>query len=125
MTPMRDPIEQFASAIAAAGLPAPDSIVADDTIRRFSTNGQRSDDSGWYILHLDDTPAGAFGCWRTGLQSSWCSKSESDLSPAERDAHRQRMTAMQAQREAEKVQRHQSAAAHCRSAARNASKQRR
>ena len=66
-----DPIEHFRLAIAAAGLEAPDSINANGAIHRFSTNGKRGDDSGWYMLHTDGTAAGAFGCWRTGLQSSW------------------------------------------------------
>lgn len=110
MIPMRDPIEQFASAIAAAGLQAPDMIHDDGKIHRFSTNGRRGDDSGWYVFHSDGIASGAFGCWRTGLQSTWCSKSDSDMSTAERDAHRQRMKAMQEQRETEQVQRHQSAA---------------
>ena len=96
MIPMRDPIEQFASAIAAAGLQAPDMIHDDGVIHRFSTNGRRGDDSGWYVLHGDGIASGAFGCWRSGLQSTWCCKSDSDMTTAEQDAHRQRIKAMQA-----------------------------
>lgn len=98
---MSDPIEHFRLAIAAAGLEAPDSINANGAIHRFSTNGKRGDDSGWYMLHTDGIAAGAFGCWRTGLQSSWCAKSDNAMTDAERDAHRQRIKAMKAQREAE------------------------
>lgn len=97
---MSDPIEHFRLAIAAAGLEAPDSINANGAIHRFSTNGKRGDDSGWYMLHLDGIAAGAFGCWRTGLQSSWCAKSDNAMTPAELADHRQRIKAMQAQREA-------------------------
>lgn len=103
-------IEQFSSAIAAAGLEAPDSINPDGAIHRFSTNGKPRDDSGWYMLHTDGIAAGAFGCWREGLQSTWCAKSDSTMTAAEREAHRQRVKAMQAQREAELIQRQQSAA---------------
>ena len=98
---MSDPIEHFKLAIAAAGLTPPDNIIADSAIHRFSTNGRRSDDSGWYMLHTDGIPAGAFGCWRTDLQSTWCAKSDSVMTDAEREAHRQRIKAMQAQREAD------------------------
>ena len=98
---MSDPIEHFRLAIGAAGLEAPDSINPDGVIHRFSTNGKRSDDSGWYMLHTDGIPAGAFGCWRTGLQSTWCAKSDSVMTDAEREAHRQRIKAMKAQREAD------------------------
>ncbi|GAB3480285.1 DUF3987 domain-containing protein [Polaromonas eurypsychrophila] len=98
---MSDPIEHFRLAIAAAGLEAPDSINADGAIHRFSTNGKRGDDSGWYMLHTDGIAAGAFGCWRTGLQLTWCAKSDTVLTDAEREAHRQRIKAMTAQREAD------------------------
>lgn len=101
------PIEQFRAAMLAAGLAPPDEIVADGRLHRFSTNGKAKDDSGWYTLHLDGTPAGAFGCWRSGLHSSWCAKADNTMTVAEREAHRQRINAMQAQREAEQALRQQ------------------
>ena len=107
---MSDPIERFRRAIADAGLEAPDTINADGGIHRFSTNGRRGDDSGWYVCHADGIASGAFGCWRTGLQLTWCSKSDSELTQAEREAHRQRIKAMQLQREVDQVARHQTAA---------------
>ncbi len=106
---MNDAIEQFSAAIAATGLEAPDSINADGAIHRFSTNGRRGDDSGWYMLHLDGIPAGAFGCWRAGLQSSWCAKSDKAMTATEREAHRARIKAMRAQRDAAQTERHQQA----------------
>jgi phage/plasmid primase-like uncharacterized protein len=105
-----DAIDQFKQAITAAGLAAPEMIHADGAIHRFATNGRRGDDSGWYSLHTDAIPAGSFGCWREGLQSTWCAKSDSAMTAAERSTHRQRMTAMKAQRETEQAQRQQSAA---------------
>ena len=98
---MSDPIEHFRLAIAAAGLDAPDNINPDGAIHRFSTSGRRGDDSGWYMLHIDGIAAGAFGCWRAALQSTWCEKSDNAMTEAEREAHRQRIKAMQAQREAD------------------------
>lgn len=106
-----DAIDQFRPAIAAAGLTPPDEIIADGKIHRFSTNGKPRDHSGWYMLHTDGIAAGAFGCWRTGLQSTWCAKSDTAMTDAERDAHHQRIAAMKAQREADLIQRQQSAAA--------------
>ena len=108
---MNGAIEAFREAIAAAGLTPPDTIHDDGLIHRFSTNGRRGDDSGWYVYHGDDIPAGAFGCWRTGLQSTWCAKSDNAMTAAERETHRQRIKAMKAQRDAEQSQRHESAAA--------------
>ena len=100
---MTTTIEQFREAITAAGLEAPDSINDDGVIHRFPTNGRKGDKSGFYVLHGDGTPAGSFGCWRAGLQSTWCAKSDSAMTSAEHDAHKQRIKAMKAQRDAEQL----------------------
>lgn len=107
---MSNPTEQFCAAILSAGLVPPEVITADGQLHRFGTNGKAKDDSGWYTLYLDGTPAGAFGCWRSGIQSTWCAKADHTMTAPEREAHRQRVKTMQAQREAEQAQRHQQAA---------------
>jgi putative DNA primase/helicase len=91
----------FSQAISDAGLEAPADIIADGKLHRFSSNGKRGDDSGWYVLHDDGVPAGSFGCWRIGLTQNWCAKSENDLDPSERQAMQARIKAAQAQRDAE------------------------
>ncbi|MFZ2737160.1 MAG: DUF3987 domain-containing protein [Burkholderiaceae bacterium] len=105
-----DAIDQFKQAIESAGLTPPDVIHDDGAIHRFSTNGRRGDDSGWYSLHTDGIPAGAFGCWREGLQSTWCVKSDTSMTAAELDIHRQRIKAMQVDRDADKAAGQQTAA---------------
>ena len=104
--------EHFAQAIEAAGLVAPDTIHADGLLHRFSPTGKRSDAAGWYVLHDDGLPAGVFGCWRTGLAETWCSKAESTLTQTERDTLRQRVKDAKAQRDADTQQRQQGAAIH-------------
>lgn len=106
---MSDAIEQFRHAIGAAGLEVPDTINPDGAIHRFSTNGKRGDDSGWYVLHGDDVPAGSFGCWRTGLQSSWFAKSECAMTAAERQTQQARCKVTQALHDAEQAQRQRQA----------------
>ncbi|MDL5036726.1 DUF3987 domain-containing protein [Comamonas sp. Y6] len=104
-------VEQFQSAIAAAGLPSPELVQGDGKLYRYSTNGKRGDQSGWFVLHDDgDMAAGAFGCWRTGIQQTWCSKEVSMFTPSQLSAHQQRMQAIAKQREADKAQRQQEAA---------------
>ncbi|MBS3021644.1 DNA primase TraC [Comamonas sp. PE63] len=103
--------DHFAQAMAAAGMTPPDSIHADGQLHRFSPTGRRSDWAGWYVLHADGLPAGVFGCWRTGLTETWCSKAEGSLTPAERDAMRQRVRAAKALRDAALLQRQQQAQA--------------
>ena len=107
---MSGAVEQFQLAITAAGLPAPDTIHADGRLHRFGTSDRRGDDSGWYVLHLDSVAAGTFGDWRTGLQSTWCSKGMGDMTPAERRAVQDRLRAAQRQRDAERSLTQQQAA---------------
>jgi len=104
-------INQFRDAIAAVGLTPPDEIVDDRKIHRFSSNGKPRDDSGWYVMHSDGVPAGAFGCWREGLTQNWCSKSTTEMTVVEREAHQSRVQAMRVQRDSEHAQRNESAAA--------------
>lgn len=106
---MNAAIEQFRQAICNAGLSAPDTLIDDGSIHRFSTSGKPRDESGWYVLHGDGIAAGAFGCWREGLESKWCAKSDTAMTQAERDTHRARTAAMKAQRDAEQTQRQQRA----------------
>ena len=91
--------DDFKQAITAAGLDAPDVIHDDGAIHRFSPSGRRAGLSAWYVLHSDGVAAGSFGCWRAGLQSTWCAKSDNAITAAEREAHRQRIKAMKAQRD--------------------------
>jgi putative DNA primase/helicase len=95
------PTEAFTQIIVAAGFTPPDGIKADGALHRFGPTGRRGDDAGWYVLHVDGVPAGAFGCWRTGYEERWCARAESDLTPTERRQVAQRVAAMRRQREAE------------------------
>lgn len=101
----------FHQEIINAGLTPPAGIIDDGKLHRFSSNGKRGDDSGWYVFHPDDPVAGAFGCWRLGLTQSWCSKSPDTMTPAERELHRKRVEAMRLEREADTARRHKEAAA--------------
>ena len=101
---MSDPIEQFRAAIAAAGLTPPEYINADGAIHRYSTDGKPSHKNGFYFMHLDGTPWGQAGSWDVNGGDPvchWCAKSHNAMTDAERDAHRQRIKAMKAQREAD------------------------
>ncbi|MGH8502881.1 MAG: DUF3987 domain-containing protein [Gammaproteobacteria bacterium] len=94
--------EDFRAAIAAAGIDPPETIEPDGVLHRYPTNGTRGDDSGWYVYHDDGIPAGAYGDWRNGVSNTWCGRSPSELSPAERNAHRRCMQAIERERNAER-----------------------
>ncbi len=65
-------IDSFRAAMSESGVLAPDDIVADGMLHRFSTSGKRSTNkTGYYVLHLDGVPAGTFGDWRGDVQVKW------------------------------------------------------
>ena len=107
---MNDPIDLFKLAIAAAGLTPPDTIIADGKIHRFSTNGKSSDDAGWYILHLDNIPAGSFGNWREGCTESWCSIERKAQTPEQQKQYATLLKSMQNARHRAKKAEHDAAA---------------
>jgi putative DNA primase/helicase len=98
-----DFVRQFARAIEAAGFESPAEINPDGRLHRFATNGKVNDDAGWYVLHGDGVPWGAFGCWRSGFQSTWSSKRDGDLTPIERQRQNERIKRCQRQRDMEQA----------------------
>ncbi|GAB4352065.1 MAG: DUF927 domain-containing protein [Methylohalobius crimeensis] len=100
-----DAINQFREAILDAGFSPPEDIKPDGNLHRFSTNGKRKDASGWYVLHLDNVPAGAFGCWRAGMMQNWIADIGRSLTPHEKKAHRAKLDRIREEREAEEVKR--------------------
>ena len=56
---MSDHIDKFRNAIEALGISAPDEIYDDGKLHKYSTNGKRGDDAGWYFLHGDGVQGGA------------------------------------------------------------------
>lgn len=102
---MREHIEQFRAAILSAGLTPPDVIEADGKLHRFTSNGKRNDDAGWYVFHGDNIPAGIYGDWRTGVRQNWRADIGRRLSSQEEAAHRIRIEEMRRVREADDAQR--------------------
>ncbi|HVY08491.1 MAG TPA: toprim domain-containing protein [Burkholderiales bacterium] len=100
------PIEsEFRLAITAAGLIPPKFLVADGNIHRFSSDGRPSDSAGWYVLHADESPWGAFGCWRQGIDRHWTLRDERHLTELER----QTVIARRRAHEREQERQHQEA----------------
>jgi putative DNA primase/helicase len=105
-----DAIDQFKQAISSAGLTTPDTINGDGGTHRYSTDNKPSHKNGWYFLHLEGVPWGEAGDW--GVNGGdpichWCAKSDTTMTQAERDTQRAQQKAMQEQREAELIRRHQ------------------
>lgn len=78
-------INEFRQAMRKAGIEPPAEIVLDGMLHRFHVHGdRRGDHNGWYILHTDTPIAGAFGCWKRGIQQTWSSANLTILSPSAR-----------------------------------------
>lgn len=100
---MRDFVHLFTQAIEAAGISPPATISADGRLHRFATNGKAEDTAGWYVLFSGEVPAGAFGCWRSGFQSTWSTKHEHDFTLLELHHYRDQIRNAQRQRDAEQL----------------------
>jgi len=101
--------EQFRAAMARAGIQCDDPIVGNGEIQRFMVDGDRpGSKNGWYVLHIDGVPAGKFGSWRTGLESTWVSSEV--RSEVDSILRSERMAQLKRQRDAEKERAHREAA---------------
>lgn len=86
-----DPVRQFADAVFR-DLGAIIDPIPDGKIHRFALpDKRRTSKPGWYVLHLDGVPAGAFGDWVSGYQSSWHAVADQPITLAERERIRQRV----------------------------------
>lgn len=107
------PEYQLIDAIREAGLEPPDSVQLDGKIHRFSSGTKGSsghgDKSGWYLAFGDGVPAGRFGCWRAGVESTWRADIGRPLSQLEEMTNAKRMAEAKTLRDAELDRQHQTA----------------
>lgn len=97
---------QLKDAMLAAGLKPPDIIHLDGKLHRFNsgTKGERGHDKpGWYVVFSDGVPAGRFGCWRSGFESSWKADIGRSLTPVEEMAQSRRLAEAKTQRDTEQA----------------------
>lgn len=100
----------FHRAIVAAGLGTSARVVPDGKLRRFHVKGDtRHAKNGWAVLFADP-PAGAFGCWKRGLNVRWSGNGAAVLDPAERARIEERIRTAREQREIEDGRRRDKAA---------------
>ena len=108
------PAVQLLDAMQRSGLTPPREIVLDGKLHRFNSGTKGSpgagDKSGWYVAYSDGIPAGRFGCWRAGIESTWRADVGRNLTPAEEMAHARRMNEAKAARDAETARTRETAA---------------
>lgn len=108
-------IDQFENAMREAGItpdfPRGGGITDDGTLTRFHVKGDTKGTlNGWYVLFGDGIPAGEFGSWKTGLNSTWCAKEPETITPEEKRVIDARVEAARRNREREQREREGEAA---------------
>lgn len=96
------PEQQFIDAIEQAGYTPPSHILFDGKVHRFSSDGRKRGDSGWYIAYDGKVYAGAFGCWKDGTSLAWRQDIGRELSTIEQMEHAKRIREARASAEAER-----------------------
>jgi putative DNA primase/helicase len=87
-------VTAFRDAMDAGGVPIRDEIIYDGEIHRYDVVGdRRRSKNGWAVLHLDNNPAGAFGCNKRGVNMRWSAGSTTSMSPEERAALKAKIAA--------------------------------
>lgn len=104
------PEQQFIDAIDQAGYTPPGHIAFDGKVRRFSSDGRKRGDSGWYVAFEGKVCAGAFGCWKDDSSISWRQDIGRELSITEQMEHAQRMRDARAQAAADRKRKQETAA---------------
>lgn len=106
---MNDAAVLFRDALQAVYGPLDWLPEGDGEIHRFHVPGDKQGAlNGWYVLYLDAIASGAFGSWKVGGTSTWCSREPAD--PREAEQVRQRIEEARRRREAERQRRQQLAA---------------
>jgi putative DNA primase/helicase len=84
-------MDSFRQAMAAAGVRFAGDLEADGKLRRVHVEGDRKGSrNGWYVLHGDGVPAGAFGTNKGDLRFKWrAADGANRWSPEERTRQRE------------------------------------
>lgn len=65
-------IDAFKSAMQLTGIEPPDTFNANGDIHRFHVTGDKiGTKNGWYVLHADYPPSGAFGCHKRQISEKF------------------------------------------------------
>lgn len=101
-------LTSFIDAMRSHGIVTSDPIEADGKLHRIHVEGDaKGKRNGWYILHIDETPFGLFGCKkRFGDEKlKWSGQSAAPLSREERERLSREAAARKAKRVAEEAER--------------------
>jgi phage/plasmid primase-like uncharacterized protein len=79
---------------------APRESIVFDEFTRFHVEGDaKGSKNGFYIVHSNGLPAGAFGCNKRGISENWCIKNTDELTDIERATFHEQMALVKRERE--------------------------
>jgi putative DNA primase/helicase len=106
-----DATAEFLSAMEGAGVrpvePIAQALMGGNLIRFRADGDKPGRKNGWAVLHLDGTPAGAFGWYAAGVRERWRANDADAFSPADREARRRAWAEASRRRAAETRQAHE------------------
>ena len=89
--------------VAGLAMLKPD-LIGNGVLHRYRVDGDKAGSlNGWYVLHLDGQPFGAFGSWKTGQSCTWTASQPETMTLAERAAQAARMAEARRARDAEQA----------------------
>lgn len=92
-------IQEFLDAMSSGGVTYSGTVIDDGDLHRFRIDDDKPGTlNGWYVFYSDGIPSGAFGSWKTGQSSTWCSKQPNELTVDERRDQQSRMQAAKLKR---------------------------
>lgn len=109
-----DPVAAFKAAMRDHGIETDDAIIPDGNLHRFHVIGDRPRSrNGWYCLHTDGRPAGAFGSHKlmSGHTIKWSANGAKKMSAAERRQYAESIRQRQRERVEAERQKQEDAAA--------------
>lgn len=106
-----DVCSTFADTARGRGLLIEGPAIGDGSLHRVHVNGdKRGTRNGWYLLHLDGVPAGAFGSWKGDWRETWHAYGSDQIPASQRMRLNAAITEAKRQRDAETQQCWQAAA---------------
>lgn len=106
---MHDLIDQFRQAMISAGLTPPE-LIQPGRRHRFPGYQKSSTNLAAWCFMFDDMRGGVYGDYSSGLDGSWQAHDATPYTDAQRQLSRERVQAMQVQRQTQQQERNQSAA---------------
>lgn len=97
--------DDFRKALGLVGLAMrKGELIADGVLHRYQVEGDKAGSkNGWYVLHIDAQPFGAFGSWKTGQSETWSPSSAETMTEADRMAMAARIAAAKLARDTEQA----------------------